>query len=150
MEEEEDLSIPLHFIHPIAIGTDPRARRPSLSTSVRKTVKTWRWTTWFKFKRLWASFIVPRRKLSRSIHSLKHSRHLQYGLKNAIGIALLSLPAFLPREQGGDWFQRVHGQWALITYIFVLETNTGATIRTGGLRFLGTVCGAIYAYVVRA
>lgn len=103
----------------------------------------------FKFKKLWASLIGPRRKLSRSIHSLKHSRHLQYGLKNAIGIALLSLPAFLPKEQGGDWFQRVHGQWALITYIFVLETNTGATIRTGGLRFLGTVCGALYAYIVR-
>jgi hypothetical protein len=51
-------------------------------------------------------------------------------------------------NQIGTWFQHVHGQWAVITYIYVLETNTGATIRTGGLRFVGTVCGALYAFMV--
>lgn len=48
----------------------------------------------------------------------------------------------------GDLFQDMHGQWAVVTYIFVLETNTGATIRTGALRFIGTIVGALYAYIV--
>ena len=37
----------------------------------------------------------------------------------------------------------------MITYIFVLETNTGATMRIGGLRLLGTLLGAAMACLVR-
>ena len=36
----------------------------------------------------------------------------------------------------------------VVTYIFVLETNTGATIHIGGLRIIGTLCGVVFAYVV--
>ncbi|XP_006458411.1 hypothetical protein AGABI2DRAFT_199986 [Agaricus bisporus var. bisporus H97] len=39
------------------------------------------------------------------------------------------------------------GPWMIISYVWVLETNTGATIRVGYLRLTGTILGAIYAYV---
>lgn len=35
----------------------------------------------------------------------------------------------------------------VISYVWVLETNTGATWRTGYLRLAGTIVGAIYAYL---
>jgi len=35
----------------------------------------------------------------------------------------------------------------VISYVWVLETNTGATWRTGYLRLAGTIIGAIYAYL---
>lgn len=59
--------------------------------------------TWFfqSPKQIWASLVKPRRHWSKVLRNLKHSRHLQYGLKNAIGIAFLSLPAFLLPSQGG-------------------------------------------------
>jgi len=34
----------------------------------------------------------------------------------------------------------------VVSYVWVLETNTGATWRTGYLRLAGTIIGAIYAY----
>ncbi|TCD67659.1 hypothetical protein EIP91_012169 [Steccherinum ochraceum] len=83
--------------------------------------------------------------------SLKNSHHLQHALKNAVGVTILSFPAFLPSTSAGfRWYQAWHGQWMTISYLWVLETNTGATWRTGYLRILGTVIGAIYAYVVWA
>lgn len=35
----------------------------------------------------------------------------------------------------------------VVSYVWVLETNTGATWRTGYLRLAGTIVGAIYAYL---
>lgn len=35
----------------------------------------------------------------------------------------------------------------VISYVWVLETSTGATWRTGYLRLSGTIVGAIYAYL---
>lgn len=34
------------------------------------------------------------------------------------------------------WFKRIHGQWMTISYVWVLETNTGATWRVGYLRLV--------------
>ncbi|KAG1832744.1 hypothetical protein EV424DRAFT_1469474 [Suillus variegatus] len=76
------------------------------------------------------------------------SRH---ATKNAIGVAMLSFPAFLPSHSAGfQWFRWVHGQWMIISYVWVLETNTGATWRVGYLRLSGTILGAIYAYITWA
>ncbi|TFY72380.1 hypothetical protein EVG20_g641 [Dentipellis fragilis] len=47
---------------------------------------------------LWSSRLVLRGRLgvSRILSSIQHSSHLQHAIKNAIGVALLSLPAFFP------------------------------------------------------
>jgi hypothetical protein len=47
-------------------------------------------------KGAWASVLEPRIRFSKLLHSLTHSPHPRYAFKNAFGVALLSLPAFLP------------------------------------------------------
>ncbi|TFK55317.1 hypothetical protein OE88DRAFT_1780799 [Heliocybe sulcata] len=89
-----------------------------------------------------------RLRLSKIFRAVQHSNSLRHALKNAAGVALLSLPAFLPGDSPGRrWYTSVHGPWMLITYIWVLETNTGATWRVGYLRISGTIIGAVYAYI---
>ncbi|KAH9025176.1 hypothetical protein EDB85DRAFT_2179551 [Lactarius pseudohatsudake] len=82
------------------------------------------------------------------IRGVARSSHLQHAIKNSIGVALLSLPAFLPTGSSGQkWFSRTHGQWMIVSYVWVLETNTGATWRVAYLRITGTILGAVYAYI---
>ncbi|KAI0085393.1 hypothetical protein BDY19DRAFT_896736 [Irpex rosettiformis] len=89
-----------------------------------------------------------RLRVWRFLQAVRHSSHLRHAAKAAVGVAVLTFPAFLPREsQGCRWFTSVHGQWMTISYLWVLETNTGATWRTGYLRILGTCCGSFYAYI---
>ncbi|KAH9174246.1 hypothetical protein EDB89DRAFT_2067893 [Lactarius sanguifluus] len=82
------------------------------------------------------------------VRGVARSSHLQHAIKNSIGVALLSLPAFLPTGSSGQkWFARTHGQWMIVSYVWVLETNTGATCRVAYLRITGTILGAVYAYI---
>lgn len=89
-----------------------------------------------------------RLRLSKVSRAFKQSAHLRHAFKNAAGVALLSLPAYLGgNSPGRKWFQQSFGQWMVISYVWVLETNTGATIRISYLRLNGTLLGAIYAWV---
>ncbi|KAG1849064.1 hypothetical protein C8R48DRAFT_729509 [Suillus tomentosus] len=102
---------------------------------------------------LWNHRVILQLRLgaSRVIRDTQRSSHLQHATKNAIGVAMLSFPAFLPSHSAGfQWFRWVHGQWMIISYVWVLETNTGATWRVGYLRLSGTILGAIYAYITWA
>lgn len=55
----------------------------------------WAWRTRSALKiRLW---------LSKVLRSVKHSSHLRHAFKNAVGVALLSLPAFFPKGSAGKW-----------------------------------------------
>ncbi|KAG1754200.1 hypothetical protein EDB19DRAFT_1665235 [Suillus lakei] len=104
-------------------------------------------------QRLWNHPVILQLRLgaSKMIRNTQHSSHLQHAAKNAIGVAMLSLPAFLPSNSAGfQWFAWIHGQWMIISYVWVLETNTGATWRVGYLRLSGTILGAIYAYITWA
>ena len=117
-------------------------------------------------RRIWRSarMVQIRLRLSGWERAIHHSPHLQHAFKNAAGVALLSLPVFLSPESSGTsipwllthsliislghkWFNATRGQWMVISYVWVLETNTGATWRTGYLRLAGTIIGAIYAYL---
>jgi hypothetical protein len=40
---------------------------------------------------------------------------------------------------GFQWFAWIHGQWMIISYVWVLETSTGATWRVGYLRLVSPV-----------
>lgn len=101
-------------------------------------------------RRIWRSerVLQIRLQLSRWERAIHHSPHLRHAFKNAAGVALLSLPVFLsPTSSGHKWFESARGQWMVISYVWVLETSTGATWRTGYLRLSGTIIGAIYAYL---
>ncbi|KAF8061044.1 hypothetical protein FPV67DRAFT_1453065 [Lyophyllum atratum] len=92
--------------------------------------------------------LAARLLLSRFLKSVEHSPHLRHAFKNAVGIAILSIPAFLPvTSLGYAWFKKNFGQWMLVSFLWVLETNTGATWRVAYLRISGTIVGALYAYV---
>jgi hypothetical protein len=41
-------------------------------------------------------------RLSKIIRSIRHSGHLRHALKNAAGVSLLSIPAFLPTSSAGE------------------------------------------------
>ncbi|KAI0362777.1 hypothetical protein OH77DRAFT_1417068 [Trametes cingulata] len=113
--------------------------------------KPWTWKYWSGFiSMLWSTERMLRVRvwLSKRHRALQHSSHWRHGLKNAIGVAVLTFPAFMPEgSEGRRWFQSYRGQWMTISYLWVLETNTGATWRTGYLRLFGTLLGAVYAYV---
>jgi hypothetical protein len=96
---------------------------------------------------LWSSMPMLRVRLivSNLAKSVKHSQHLRHGFKNAAGVALLSLPAFLPPGSPGNrWFYFAKGQWMVVSYVWVLETNTGATYQIGYLRL---VCAQLFDLV---
>lgn len=47
------------------------------------------------------------------------------------------------------WFARDRGQWIIISYLFVLDFTTGATMRTSFFRVIGTVVGCGVGLLVR-
>jgi hypothetical protein len=68
----------------------------------------------FSLHHAWSSKRALRARLwlSQLLRSAQHSDHVKHGLKNAAGVALLSLPAFLHEgATGRTWFQSVHGVW---------------------------------------
>ena len=62
------------------------------------------WDPWtFSVYRLWSSTPILRARLALSplLRSFTHSTHLQHAFKNALGVMLLSLPAFFPEGSPG-------------------------------------------------
>lgn len=84
-------------------------------------------------------------KISKVLAYLKHSVHVQYGLKLAAGAVLLSMPAWI--SEARFWFQSERGVWLIVTYIWVLETSTGATIRISIYRALATILSVVWAII---
>ncbi|CAE6439049.1 unnamed protein product [Rhizoctonia solani] len=85
--------------------------------------------------------------LSNWLWRAKHSKHVQHALKNALGIALLLIPAVLPASSSGKkYYDSNYGVWAIISFVYVLEPNTALTWRIGVWRLCGTGLGALYAY----
>jgi uncharacterized membrane protein YccC len=65
------------------------------------------------------------------------------------GVTLLALPAFMPPgNQGRYIFEETRGAWAVVSYMYVLEVHTGAIMKIGLFRTIGTFIGAVTAYVV--
>jgi transcriptional regulator of aromatic amino acid metabolism len=58
----------------------------------------------FWIRRIWASQSLMRLRLATSkfTRAVRHSSHLRHALKNAVGVAMLSLPAFLPKGSTGE------------------------------------------------
>lgn len=87
--------------------------------------------------------------ISHALHQLKHSRHVHFALKQTVGISLLSLPAFLELGNAGrSWYDEWRGAWMVISFMYVIEVTTGATLRIAFYRMLGTFIGAVVGYIV--
>lgn len=63
--------------------------------------------------------------LSRWIRSVHRSRHIKFAIKLAAGTTLLALPNWVGGS-GRRWFVNERAQWIIITYVWCLETSTGA------------------------
>ncbi|PFH47852.1 hypothetical protein AMATHDRAFT_151147 [Amanita thiersii Skay4041] len=106
----------------------------------------WRPTLYHLLNHSWMMRV--RLSLSNFLRALQRSPHLKHAVKNAAGAFVLAVAAFLPTgDPGRVWFEKSIGQWMVISYVWVLETNTGATFRVAYLRLMGTVAGALYAYL---
>ena len=86
--------------------------------------------------------------LSRRIRRVRHSRHVKFGLKLATGVALLSLPAWLGEGAARTWWYEKRGQWMVISFLYCLETSTGASFRVSLFRVFGTFFGSLLGYVI--
>ncbi|CAO1631056.1 unnamed protein product [Sympodiomycopsis kandeliae] len=86
-----------------------------------------------------------RYKVSHAYKSLKKSRHLKFAFKLTLGAALFSLPAYV--ESSRKWFSTDRGVWALISYLYVLETTSGATVRIAVCRVAGTIIGCLLGLI---
>ncbi len=121
-----------------------RPRMAEARTFGERATAAWRFV-WDR-----SGVVLARVLLSQGFHALKHSRHVHFALKQTIGISLLSLPAFLPVGNGGrDWYDATHGAWMVVSFMYVLEVTTGATLRVGFYRMCGTFIGAVLGYIVR-
>ncbi|GAB1518014.1 hypothetical protein RhiTH_001071 [Rhizoctonia solani] len=91
--------------------------------------------------------LQARINLSNWLWRARHSKHVQHAIKNALGIALLLIPAVLPASSSGKkYYDSNYGVWAIISFVYVLEPNTALTWRIGIWRLCGTGLGALYAY----
>ncbi|KAF8758270.1 Fusaric acid resistance protein-like [Rhizoctonia solani] len=94
--------------------------------------------------------LQARINLSNWLWRARHSKHVQHAIKNALGIALLLIPAVLPAYSSGNtgkkYYDSNYGVWAIISFVYVLEPNTALTWRIGIWRLCGTGLGALYAY----
>ncbi|KAH8146402.1 uncharacterized protein LAJ45_09595 [Morchella importuna] len=84
--------------------------------------------------------------LSDLLCSLRNSRHIKYGIKFAVVMGLLSLPAFIQRWY--IWYEDLRVQWALISAMVAMETTRGMTFRTAGMKLLGALMGGFSAWAV--
>ncbi|PWN23642.1 hypothetical protein BCV69DRAFT_237145, partial [Microstroma glucosiphilum] len=94
-------------------------------------------------RRLWRVPDVVKARLAISffILSLRRNRHARFGMKLAIGVVLLSLPAWIPEAR--TWYGPQRGVWSLLSYIWVFEATSAATLRLASLRLVGTISGVI-------
>lgn len=85
--EDKDLTV---FSHLVEKG---------MTDTNQKPVSRFTWSQlYLAFPWAWGTPFVLRIRLlmSKALKSIKHSSHLRHALKNAVGVAALSVPAFLP------------------------------------------------------
>lgn len=92
--------------------------------------------------------VMARVWLSKLFYGIKHSRHVHFAVKQTVGICLLSIPGLLgPGQAGRVWYDRSRGPWMVVSFMYVLEVTTGATLRVGFYRMCGTFLGCVTGYV---
>ena len=72
--------------------------------------RAWSWAFWRRqVGRAWSSERMLRARvwLSKAHRAVQHSSHWRHGFKNAIGVAVLTFPAFLPADSAGRCFAKL-------------------------------------------
>ncbi|SPO22318.1 uncharacterized protein UTRI_00996 [Ustilago trichophora] len=131
-------------------GAPNLERTPSRVSNSMSSIYSWLRTRIRAMRRVFSSRRALRFRfaLSNAIRTLRHSRHIKFGIKLTAGIVLLTLPSWLAPGNGKEWWLEQRGQWMAISYLFCLETSTGASIRTSLFRILGTVSGSLLGLII--
>lgn len=108
---ESAYSFTLHKGKPLPAGGLSAARyKVYAATSLSKmelrlsTARVWSWRYWSGYVgRMWTSEWMLRFRvwLSKRYRAFHHSSHWKHGLKNAVGVAVLTFPAFMPAGSPG-------------------------------------------------
>ena len=96
---------------------EARNRASELSEEDHRSI--WRSIILYLSRLLWTNdrMIGFRLRLWSLLRSVQRSHHLHHALKNALGVTLLTIPAFFPKESPWyQWYQNWHGQWMTIRY----------------------------------
>lgn len=136
----------LDYVHALL-----RESREAPELSDMKRARTMAQRAKIAWRSIWdrRAVVASRVFLSTMFHALKHSRHVHFAVKQTLGISLLSLPAFMPAHNGGrKWYDSSLGAWMVVSFMYVLEVTSGATLRVGFYRMLGTFIGAVLGYIV--
>lgn len=71
----------------------------------------------------------------------------RYAIKFTITMQLLALMAFLPIEGVNDFYNKNHGQWALLSAMVVINYTVGSTSIQCFYRIISTIVGAVCGYI---
>lgn len=83
-------------------------------------------------------------RLWRSLYLLRRP-DVQFGIKVGLGATIFALPAF--SESLRPIFTQWRGEWGITIYIIIMNKSVGGTTNTVKIRILGTILGAILAYI---
>ncbi|GMK54467.1 hypothetical protein CspeluHIS016_0110530 [Cutaneotrichosporon spelunceum] len=141
-KNNEDLDFVQSLLHESRQTSKARPRLAEARTFGERAFVAWH-SVWDR-----SGVVLTRVLLSKALHTLKHSRHVHFALKQTIGISVLSLAAFLPAGNSGrQWYDSTNGAWMVVSFMYVLEVTTGATLHIGFYRLLGTFIGAVLGYI---
>lgn len=84
-------------------------------------------------------------KASRTLKRIKTSRHFHFAFKLTLGASLLSLPGWLGTTR--EWYLTYRGAWSIVSFLWVMETSSGATVITAIRRVAGTIMGCVLGLV---
>ncbi|BEI85580.1 hypothetical protein CcaverHIS002_0509810 [Cutaneotrichosporon cavernicola] len=141
-KNNEDLDFVQSLLHESRETSKARPRMAEARTFGERANAAWR-AIWDR-----SGVVLTRVLLSKAFHTLKHSRHVHFALKQTIGISVLSLAAFLPAGNSGrQWYDSTNGAWMVVSFMYVLEVTTGATLHVGFYRMWGTFIGAVLGYI---
>lgn len=76
---------------------------------------------------------------------LFHRNNVRFAIKAGGGAAVLAMPAFIMRTR--PLFERIQGQWALVSYFVVMSPTVGQSTYMGLQRTAGTIIGALAATI---
>ncbi|CAG8493831.1 7811_t:CDS:2, partial [Scutellospora calospora] len=74
-----------------------------------------------------------------------NSIYAKFAIKNTLVVTALCLPAFLPYSY--VWFNKYHGQWALISAVVSFSPTTGGAVLQFFGRLIGSIVGASMAII---
>lgn len=90
-------------------------------------------------------FLRYRLRLWRFLSDIRHSFDLKFAFKTALLVTAIATLAFIPETAAA--YRDFRGDWSILSVVVVMTPTVGGTNVAGMYRILGTLAGAMYAYI---